>query len=412
MAGHLLIVSMIVAVAASADNAVAETPSKVERVADGVWVVRDDLGAWGGSSMGMTHQRGPEYQAQKVLDLSGVAEADWQAATRVRLSAYFCVRDYSWHDAKTANGLDEFIEIVVNGKVHRMATNSGLPAAVEAKPIEQWFDWCDFEIPKGELVRGRNEIVFRLAPPPGKAPDDYLYLGIDNSVPGGKSAIRYGTSGPWNYQGVNSIGAKGEYMVRLYLIRGERRFEAAWGPAERRTTDPAGIFQYAGAEGETARLEWDSARLDRLAPLEVTIETAEPNEFEFSWLDDQGRAVAPAIKARGPRHQVALRPPMKLVPTGMEFSKRLPLRAVTLAGSLGYRPPVHRIDMAPAIEPPKGSAKDRPASCRIEKERIELATGRLRAQFNTAGQRLRRLWRSGTAVRRPFPARPLEPRRC
>jgi len=373
----------------SASGGVAAGASTVQHVDKDVWLVRDDGGAWGGPSMGMTHQRGPDYQAQKILDLGGVAEADWQQATRVRLSTYFCVRDYSWHDAKQTNGLDEFIEIVVNGKVHRFATNSGLPAAVEAKPIEQWFDWCDFEIPKGELVRGRNEIVFRLAPPPGKAPDDFLYLGIDNSVPGGKSAVRFGTSGPWNYQGVNSIGAKGEYMVRLYLIRGERRFEAAWRPAEKRTTDPAGILQYAGTDGETARLEWDSAPLDRLAPLEVTIQTTEPNEFEFSWLDDQGKAVAPAIKAHGPRHQVALRPPMKFVPTGMEFNKRLPLRAATLAGSLGYRPPVHRIDMAPAIEPAKGSAKDRPASCRIEKDTIELVTGRVRARFDAAGQRLR-----------------------
>jgi len=389
MAEHLLMVAMIVAAAAPAHNAAAERPSQVDRVCDGVWVVRDDLGAWGGPSMGMTHQRGPDYQAQKILDLSGVAEADWQAATCARLSAFFCVRDYSWHDAKKPNGLDEFIEIVVNGKVHRFATSSGLPAAVETKPIEQWMDWYDFEIPKGELVRGRNEIVFRLAPPPGKSPDDYLYLGIDNSVPGGHSAVRFGKSGPWNDRAVNSIGAKGEYMVRLYLIRGQRRFEAAWRPAQKRTIDPAGVLQYAGTEGATARVEWDRGRLDRLAPLEVTIETAEPNEFEFSWLDGEGKAVAPAIKARGPRHQVALRPPMKLLPTGIEFNKRLPLAAVTLSGSLGYRPLEHRIDMAPAIQPPKGSAKDRPASCHIEKDAVELVTGRLRARFSTAGEKLR-----------------------
>jgi len=164
---HLLIVSMIVAVAAPSEGLVAVRPSKVERVSDGVWVARDDAGVWGGPSIGMTHQRGPDYQARKILDLSGITEADWQQATRVRLSAFFCVRDYSWHDAKATNGLDESIEIVVNGKVHRYATNSGLPAAVEAKPLEQWMDWYDFDVPKEEVVRGRNEIVFRLVAPPG-----------------------------------------------------------------------------------------------------------------------------------------------------------------------------------------------------------------------------------------------------
>ena len=81
-----LLLACVAAAAASADAAVAEKTSRVERVADGVWMVRDDLGAWGGSSMGMTHQRGPDYQALKVLDLGDVAEADWQSATPTVLS--------------------------------------------------------------------------------------------------------------------------------------------------------------------------------------------------------------------------------------------------------------------------------------------------------------------------------------
>lgn len=389
MGGPLWIVSMIAVVAAPAEHGVTGRPSQVDRISDGVLLVRDDAGAWGGPSMGMTHQRGPDYQAMKVLDLSGVAEADWRQATRVRLAAFFCVRDYSWHDAKATNGLDEFLEILVNGKVHRIATKAGLPAAVEAKPLPQWFAWHDFDLPKEELVRGRNEIVFRLSPPPGKAPDDYLYLGIDNSVPGGNSAVRFSGSGPWNPKTVNSIGAQGEYMVRLYLIGGERRFESVWRPAEGGSTDPAGVIQYAGADGETARWEWDPEKLDQLASLDLTVETGEAKEFRFSWLDAEGKAVAPAVAAHGLRQQVTLRPPHPFVPAGVEFDKRLPLRAVTLRGSLGYRPVPHRVDMAPLIQPPKGTAKQREASCRIEKDAIELGTGRLRARFSTAGKKFR-----------------------
>jgi len=389
MKPYLVAVFGVIGLTASAERVAGAEPSKVERVLDGVWMARDDAGVWGGPSMGMTHQRGPDYQALKVLDLGGVPDAQWRQVTRCRLSAFFCVRDYSWHDAKQTNGLDEFLEIVVNGKVHRMATNSGLPAAVEAEPIEQWMHWHDFEIPKEELIRGRNEIVFRIAPPSGKAPDDYVYLGIDDTVPGGKSAVRFGSSGPWNYEAVNSIGAKGEYMVRLYLLSGERRFEAVWRPAEAKTIDPAGILQYAGAEGPTARVEWDLARLDRLAPLEIAFESTEAKDFEFSWLDKDGKTVRPAVKARGPKHRVTVPPSEKLVPSGIEFSKGLALRAVTLSGSLGYRPLTPKIDMAPLIQSPKGAAKDRPAACRIENDAIELATGRLRARFSTAGRRLR-----------------------
>ena len=101
-------------------------PSLLESLADGVLLVRDDAGNWGGPTMGMTHQRGPEYRAKKVLDLSGVPEDGWTNVKEVRLSAYFCVRDYSWHDWPPANGLDEALEIVVNGHAHRVPTKAGL----------------------------------------------------------------------------------------------------------------------------------------------------------------------------------------------------------------------------------------------------------------------------------------------
>ena len=32
----------------------------------------------------MTRQRGPDYQALKILDLSGVAETEWRQVTRCR----------------------------------------------------------------------------------------------------------------------------------------------------------------------------------------------------------------------------------------------------------------------------------------------------------------------------------------
>ena len=79
-------ISMVISVALAASvECTTAGPSRVEHVFDGVWLTRDDAGAWGGPSMGMTHQRGPSYQALKVLDLSGLAEADWQQVTRAAL---------------------------------------------------------------------------------------------------------------------------------------------------------------------------------------------------------------------------------------------------------------------------------------------------------------------------------------
>lgn len=212
-------------------------PSTVEPVSPGVYVVRDDAGCWGGTYTGMTFQRGPDYWAKKVLDLSSVPEKVWQSSSRARLSAFFTVRDYSWHDAQTTNGLDEAFEIVINGKPRLVANNSGVPVYQEHDPASRSFRWHDFEIPKDELVRGPNEIIFRLVVPQGKKPDDYLYLGIDNSVPGRNSWVRFGRGQPWRQDRITGPdGGKGEYMVRLYLFLRQTQSKRRGAPRARAKT--------------------------------------------------------------------------------------------------------------------------------------------------------------------------------
>ncbi|HIE51472.1 MAG TPA: hypothetical protein EYP85_06905, partial [Armatimonadetes bacterium] len=86
-------------------------PSLVEQVMDGVYVVRDDRGQWGGHlSNSITHQNQANYQAKKVLDLSDLPAEMWERTRAVRLSVYFMVRDYSWRSNPPANGLDEEFE--------------------------------------------------------------------------------------------------------------------------------------------------------------------------------------------------------------------------------------------------------------------------------------------------------------
>ena len=57
-------------------------------------------------------------------------EALWQRVKKVRLSACFLVRDYSWRENPPANGLDEAFEILINGKVHHFRTNCGVPGRI------------------------------------------------------------------------------------------------------------------------------------------------------------------------------------------------------------------------------------------------------------------------------------------
>lgn len=371
-----------------AAGAALAAPSMAERLSDKVWVVRDDGGTWSGDgSKGITHQCGPEYWAKKVLDLSNVPQDLWNETGRVRLSVFFCVRDYSWHDTPDKkNGLDESVEVVVNGKVHSYPTAAGLPEYGEKKPMTGNLRWHDFALPKEEFVRGPNEIILKKAVPAGKKPDDYLYLGIDTAAPGGNSWVKFGADTNWQQDKLTIPGGKGEYMVRLYLIRGETAFEAAWLPSEGRTKDDLKVLDYAGAHGDTARMEWDPLRLDTLSPITAVIETAEAKDFSMSWLDADGKAVTPPVKLRGPRAEATLTPPMRFTPSGLELDKGLALRQVALRASLGYHPLPRRVDMAPHMAPPKGAEAKRFPWCQFEWGKVTLSNANLRCVFKTEGK--------------------------
>jgi hypothetical protein len=380
-------------------------PSIVEVLNDGVLLVRDDAGNWGGPTTGMTHQRGPDYWAKKILDLSGVPEDAWASVREVRLSAHFCVRDYSWHDWPPANGLDETLEIVVNGHVHRIPTKAGLPVYQEGQPMTAFMRWHDFGVPKEQIHRGPNEIVLRMAPVAGKRPDDYLYLGIDTTVPQGNSSVRFGAGAPWQADRLTVPGGRGEYMVRLYLLRQPRTVEARWLSADDRHEDARHLLDYAGSHGPTTRVEWNPRRVDRLEAVRVKVETAGPARFSLAWLDEAGKAVG-KTEVQGPVAEAALPPPLAFLPSGVELPKNLDLRCVTLIASANYHPLPPPIDIAPQIQPPAGRSAERPPSCRIEADRVLLANNNLRCEFarREGKLQLRSLYNEFTAsemVRRP-----------
>ena len=378
----------IVQALALAPHADAATASSAREISDHALLVRDDAGNWGGTTMGITHQVAPDYQAKKLLDLGDVPEAFWTTADQARLSVFFCVRDYSKHATGETNGLDEALELVVNGTAHRIATSAGLPAWDDGKPPASFFRWHDVPIPKAELVRGPNEIVFRKAPAEGKRPDDYLYLGIDNTVAGGRSWVQLGKGAPWRQDKLTVPGGKGEYMVRLYLLRGERSFQATWDAAKGRFDGPDGVMQYAGSHGGPLRVEWDAARLDPLAPVSVAVEVAGEGKTPFQWLDKQKEPVAERAARQGPRFEAKLAPPLAFQPGGVQFDNGAAVRAVTLTASRSYHPLARRIDMAPRIARPKGPPKDRPEP-QFDEHRISLADDSLRFTFDRKGGRLR-----------------------
>ncbi|MGE4527984.1 MAG: hypothetical protein AB7D00_06415, partial [Rhodospirillaceae bacterium] len=400
MLGRLLLIGVI---ALMLPRPAAAAPSLFERLADGVYQVSDDRGQWGGAErgLGITHQVEPTYWARKILDLSAVPDTVWASVQSVRLSAYFCVRDYSWHEGDR-NGLDEAIEVVVNGRVFRYPTNAGLPVMDESKGVV--LDWHDFVIPREILVRGRNEVILRkAASPKGPKSDDYLYLGIDNSILRGNSFVSYDGGTHWTNEELTVPGGKGEYLVRLYLLTRQTTFESRWQSGARPDrTDQAGLLAYAGAHGAAvtadgirlagaareARVEWEARRLDRAEPLTAVIETTEAAPFTFRWLDAQGQPDAPVIAA-GPRFEITLPATRTLQPSGLVITAGetpLTLRAVTVRGALQYRPLPAPINLRPAIRAPAGRPARRPPTCRVARGAVVLENAGLRCRFATIGR--------------------------
>ena len=368
-------------------------PSLVENASDGVVLVRDDGGEWGGMTTGITHQNLSAYQAKKVLDLSDVPAAVWDRVVAVRLSLYFMVRDYSWHDLPKANGLDESYEVVVNGTTHLFADNSGAPVMQEGK--FGGMDWYDIDVPRAELKRGVNEIIVRKAP--GEKGDDYLYLGIDNTRKRGNSAVTF-DGNAWTQDKLTIPGGNGEYMIRLYLITRPLRFETAWRPGVRpELSDPTRVVLYAGARGaksgpaglrltagQTARLEWAPGSVDGLEPLEVRVEGE--GGLQLTWLDREGQPVKTPAPASSP---TAVLPGSRtFIPSGLLLApttEAATLRSVTLTGARSYHPLPRRINLAPTV---KALAPFYPAltpSCKLSAKGITLQTGTLRARFETGG---------------------------
>lgn len=359
------------------------SPSTVERVSDLAWMARDDNGSWSNGSMGNTHQLHPDYCAKKILDLENLPEDAWTKTRTARVSIFFCVRDYSVASPKTKpDGLDEAMDVVVNGHVHRHETRSGLPVYVENKSMTEAMRWHDFAIPKEHLTHGLNEIIVRKSASPDKLEDDYIYLGIDRGVPPRNSFVILGKGGQWRQDRLNVPGGVGEYMVRLYLLQGDAALSASWQPHDNQLDDAHSFIQYAGSHGDSWQIEWDPMRLDPLAPLTAIADAGTSAELSVRWLDEAGELKSPPMKLRGERAELRLPAPLDFKPSGLRFAGRPPLRRLTISASLNYHPLPRKTDIAPPITQPKGRATPRPAACRITADRITLENASLRCEFS------------------------------
>ncbi len=374
-------------------SAAIAVPSHFFRVGEGVLEVRDDTGGWGGMTNGITHMSTGDYTARKILDTSDIPAATWDAASDVRLSVYFMVRDYSWHDLPAVNGLDESYQIVINGNIHEYPTNGGAPIFAEnSAPSIAWYD---FVIPKSEFIHGVNEILVRKTP--GCKGDDYLYLGIDNSEKRGNSSVAFDGK-TWTQEMLTIPGGNGEYLIRLYVLEKPTSFEARWRPDKSSATDdPCGFFIYTGgrdlkpqsdglslAAGQSARVEWAAENLDMLQPVTATVEAT--GTVKIQWINRDGTAAKDIPASMGV--DINLPAMRSFQPSGLLITATdtpVVVQSVKVTGSRSYHPLPPAINLTPAVKVVKAPPALQPV-CKINDREITLAGGQLRAKFQSSNR--------------------------
>ena len=368
----MLLVASLCTLSLPAGNWTVDTP------VPGVHVLRNEEGAWGGWSMGVSHQNSPDYQSRKELDLTRLP-ADVRAnAKSARLRLYFGIQDYSWNSGERVhNGLNEAFEIVLNGRPMRFQTSDPrfLAKAGQAGKLEA--DWTDIDISLDLLAADTLRVVIRKVP--GETQDDYIYPGIDSSAPNTHSSVSFDGGKTWDRSQLNTIKAQGEYMIRLVVATHALRRQMVWTP--RALDDPGGFAAYCRLEDGTLRLEPQDCARDLARDVTVTVlhDGAEP---AVDWrLREKGKAPFARVPGEGLVYRLG---PCRratdalLVKPGGDTV----LRRVAVEYEASTTPAAEPPNLRPEISPPAGRRRTLRAIVRRQPDgSILLDNGATRAVF-------------------------------
>jgi hypothetical protein len=333
----------------------------VESPIDGVVVVRSDNGNWGGMTTGISHMNWPTYVARKRLDLSAVPDDVWDNAKEVRISAWLLRLDYSFmtRDDGKYDGFAESFRVTVNDHEHVYPTSTALVETTNVSDAAH--AWYDFVIPIEHLTRGEN--VISIAKKESELSNDYIYVGIDNTIDRGHSDVSYDGGTHWRDDQLTKTAGDGEYMVRVVFVLKPLDIQATWTPSGA-LDDPHGLIGFAGrGEADGWLIELDTLPLNPQA--DITAEVQAGGETTLQWITADRKPVAGDAQPYGLRI------------TGGDVP------SVTVHATRSYHPVIRPPNMAPAIAAPAGAPAQREPQCVIADSRVELTGPALRATFTT-----------------------------
>jgi hypothetical protein len=376
---------------------------RVERPVPGVRVVLDENGVWGGSSdTGTTHQNSADYWIEKTLVVPAEALA---GAKQARLRVLMAIQDYSQggDPKKPGNGLDETFDLVVNGQSKTYADSDNFPGRADLSEPLKW-EWHDFLIPVSQIKLGKNTFVFRKTA--GTKGDDYLYIGIDNSIARGHSRISTDGGKTWRNDPINTANAHGEYLVRLLLLDREMgKTGATWTPQQ--IDDNEKIFGFAGIESANGkalknvvvdnaatlegdarlRLELDNTKIDRQFPVQIRahFSGAAPRmvlrDAQNKVLDVKPKIEGDLLSLELPVSHAA--PALIEIQGGENAATTLQKFSIHFATDPFPVDAVPEVDLAPHIAAPQFKAAKRAPAARLTANGFVLENGLMRMTFGS-----------------------------
>jgi len=349
----------------------------------GITEIADDAGNWGGINKGTSHQNAENYWTEKTIDIPAGALEEIKFA---RLRTYMFSQDYSFNNhAIKPNGLDESFEVLVNGSTHIYQDNDPtFPSRTNPNEPLKW-DWHDFAIPISELHEGANTFVFRKTH--SDKNDDFLYIGIDNTVHNDHSRMSLNGGKTWTTKELNAVKASGEYMVRLLLLKETPNAIFHWKIGQAIPDNQ--LLGYAGTEMQdqrkVLRLEFDTEQYDSEKPLNISFQT--PVKLPITALDARGKAVP--FKSTfvdntqnisiAPRYQALSLLTVSLLESTFEG---LEVRYQKPVGNL-VNSTEAAINMAPPVSSPAGKMLPRKPQVRLTANGFILENGDMVADFQS-----------------------------
>jgi hypothetical protein len=244
--------------------------------------------------------------------------------------------------------------------------------------------WTDFTIPVSELHAGGNTFIFHKTH--SDKNDDYLYIGIDNSVSYGHSRRSSDGGKTWTTQSLNTLNATGEYMMRLLLLKETTQTATVWTPEK--IADPQHLIGYSGIVNGTASpyfiMELDPYAIDPLQPFNVHIKAAK--DPQARWLDEDNNPLALKSTFADGVLSVTVAPSQHLAKVEIPVGKDGKPAASEVR--FDYSFPVgatvrQRVNMAPVVSPPKGSPVKRSAQAHLTANGFNLENATVSAAFVT-----------------------------